>query len=54
MLFLGFFAGFLLYISASDILPEAHSQSRPAVTMTLIALTCLGAVFIFVAVHLLT
>jgi len=54
MLFLGFFAGFLLYISASDILPEAHSQSRPAVTMTLIALTCLGAVFIFVAVHVLT
>jgi ZIP family zinc transporter len=52
MLFLGFFAGFLLYISASDILPEAHSEAGPATTLGLIALTCLGAVFIFIAVHL--
>ena len=53
MLFLGFFAGFLLYISASDILPEAHSQSRPATTLGLIAMTCLGAVFIFVLAQVL-
>jgi ZIP family zinc transporter len=53
MLFLGFFAGFLLYISASDILPEAHSQAPPARVVGLIGLTCLGAVFIFMAVHLI-
>ncbi|KPV50440.1 hypothetical protein SE17_26940 [Kouleothrix aurantiaca] len=44
-LYLGFFAGFLLYISAADILPEAHSQRRSAVT---ILMTVLGALFIFV------
>ncbi len=52
MLYLGFFAGFLLYIGAADVLPEAHSRSRPAVTVGLIGLTCLGAAFIFVVVHL--
>jgi zinc transporter ZupT len=52
MLYLGFFAGFLLYIGASDILPEAHSQNRSAITGSLIGLTCLGAAFIFVAVRL--
>jgi zinc transporter ZupT len=50
-LFMGFFAGFLLYIGASDILPEAHSQARPATVLGLIGLTCMGAAFIFVAVH---
>jgi zinc transporter ZupT len=49
ILYLGFFAGFLLYIGASDILPEAHSRSRPPVTAVLIALTCLGALFTFIA-----
>jgi len=44
-LYLGFFAGFLLYIGASDILPEAHSQKS---SYQLIGLTVLGAVFIFV------
>jgi zinc transporter ZupT len=44
-LYLGFFAGFLLYISAADILPEAHSKHRSTLT---IALTMLGTVFIFV------
>ena len=43
-LYLGFFAGFLLYIGAADILPEAHSHRSSALT---IALTCLGAVFVF-------
>jgi len=44
VLYLGFFAGFLLYIGASDILPEAHSQKS---SWKLIALTVLGAAFIF-------
>jgi len=52
ILYLGFFAGFLLYIGASDILPEAHSQNRSAVAGRLIVLTCLGAVFIFVVVRM--
>jgi zinc transporter ZupT len=43
-LYLGFFAGFLLYIGAADILPQAHSEHSSALT---IALTCFGAVFIF-------
>lgn len=50
VLYLGFFAGFLLYIGASDILPEAHSQGRAADALGLIGLTCLGAALIFVAV----
>lgn len=44
-LYLGFFAGFLLYIGASDILPEAHSERS---TFGLVSLTILGAVFIFI------
>lgn len=48
VLFLGFFAGFLLYISTSDILPEAHSRTRPTAALGLMGLTCLGAAFIFV------
>ncbi len=52
MLYLGFFAGFLLYIGASDILPEAHSQNRPSITLSLIGLTCLGALLIFIASRL--
>jgi len=52
VLYLGFFAGFLLYIGASDILPEAHSQNRPATTLRLIGLTCLGAAFIFFTARL--
>lgn len=52
MLYLGFFAGFLLYIGASDILPEAHSQNRSSITIILIGLTCLGALFIFYVTRL--
>lgn len=44
ILYLGFFAGFLLYIGASEILPEAHSKHSSYAT---IALTILGAAFIF-------
>ncbi len=38
VIYLGFFAGFLLYIGASDILPEAHAQhpSRWTIVMTII------------------
>ncbi len=44
-LYLGFFAGFLLYIGVSDILPEAHSEHS---SYKLIALTVLGTLFIFI------
>jgi ZIP family zinc transporter len=43
-IYLGFFAGFLLYIGASDILPEAHSEKSTSAT---IWLTVLGATFAF-------
>jgi ZIP family zinc transporter len=45
ILYLGFFAGFLLYIGASEILPEAHSKHSSYKT---IGLTVLGATFMFV------
>jgi zinc transporter ZupT len=43
-LYLGFFSGFLLYIGASEILPEAHSKHSSYST---IALTVLGAASMF-------
>ena len=43
--YLGFFAGFLLYIGASDILPQAHSNKSSTLTL---ALTAVGVVFAFV------
>ena len=52
MVYLGFFAGFLLYIGVSDILPEAHSRAGPGVALKLIALTCCGAAFVFAVVRL--
>jgi len=52
MLYLGFFAGFLLYIGVSDILPEAHSRAGPGVALRLIALTCCGAAFVYGVVRL--
>lgn len=42
--YLGFFAGFLLYIGAGDILPEAHSERSSRLTL---ALTVAGAAFAF-------
>jgi len=51
MVYLGFFAGFLLYIGVSDILPEAHSRAGPGVALKLIALTCAGAAFVFAVVR---
>lgn len=47
LLYLGFFAGFLLYIGVSDILPEAHSRAGPSRALTLIGLTCAGAAFMY-------
>jgi zinc transporter ZupT len=44
VIYLGFFTGFLLYIGASEILPEAHSKHSSYRT---IGLTILGAVFMF-------
>lgn len=51
MLYLGFFAGFILYISVSDILPEAHSGSSPSASVGLIGLTCLGLLFVYAVAH---
>ena len=45
VLYLGFFAGFLLYIGASDILPQAHENKSSKIT---ILLTVLGVAFMFV------
>lgn len=45
VLYLGFFAGFLLYIGASDILPEAHAENS---SYKLIFLTTLGVLAIFI------
>jgi len=45
VLYLGFFAGFLLYIGASDILPEAHSKNS---SLKLIGLTVSGVLFVFI------
>lgn len=44
-LYLGFFVGFLLYIAASDLLPEAHSRHS---SYKMISLTVFGALFIFI------
>lgn len=43
--YLGFFAGFLLYIGASDILPEAHSKDS---SMWTILATLVGVLGIFI------
>jgi ZIP family zinc transporter len=47
--YLGFFAGFLLYIGASDILPQAHSKNSSRLT---ILLTVLGTVFMFLVTRI--
>ena len=49
-LYLGFFAGFLLYIGASDLLPEAHSHHS---SYKLIGLTIFGVLFIFLVTRAL-
>jgi ZIP family zinc transporter len=42
--YLGIFAGFLLYIGASDILPEAHSKHS---RWTTVAMTLLGSILMY-------
>lgn len=49
VIYLGFFAGFLLYIGASDILPEAHSEKSSYLT---IFLTVCGIALIFLVTRL--
>jgi zinc transporter ZupT len=49
-IYLGFFAGFLLYIGASDILPQAHSKNSSRLT---IALTVLGTLFMFLITRII-
>lgn len=44
VIYLGFFAGFLLYLGAGDLLPEAHSKHS---SYKLVLLTILGMVLIF-------
>ncbi|MES3005757.1 MAG: ZIP family metal transporter [Patescibacteria group bacterium] len=48
--YLGFFAGFLLYIGSSDILPEAHSKDS---SLRTVFATVLGVVFIFLVTRML-
>lgn len=50
VIYLGFFAGFLLYIGASEILPEAHSQHSSLGT---ILMTILGVVSIFLITRII-
>ena len=45
--YLGIFAGFLLYIGASDILPEAHSKRS---SWTTVGMTVLGALLMYVVI----
>jgi zinc transporter ZupT len=48
-IYLGFFAGFILYIAASNLLPQAHSRESNRKSF---GLTVLGVIFIFVITHL--
>lgn len=50
IIYLGFFAGFLLYIGASDILPQAHSEGP---SRKIIGSTVLGVLFIFIVTRFL-
>lgn len=50
LVYLGAFAGFLLYIGASDILPEAHAEHASLATL---ALTICGTGFIYGVVQVL-
>jgi len=50
LMYLGFFAGFLLYIGVSDILPEAHSKNS---SMKTVMMTIIGVLFIFLITRVL-
>lgn len=45
--YLGLFAGVLLHIGVSDILPQAHARAGPAATMNLVGLTGLGVLCMY-------
>jgi len=47
---LGLFVGFFLYVGGAELLPEAHRQERSSFVMVA---TVAGAIFIYVATHLL-
>jgi ZIP family zinc transporter len=47
--YLGFFAGLLMYIAASNILPQAHTKNN---SFKSLGLTLLGTVFIFIVTRL--
>jgi len=48
-IYLGFFACFILYIAASNLVPQAHSQNFSRKNL---ALTILGVIFMFIITHL--
>ena len=50
LLYLGAFAGFLLYIGASDILPEAHADHPSRLTLLM---TILGAAFMYAVIRVI-
>lgn len=50
LIYLGVFAGFLLYIGASDVLPEAHAEHPSTATL---ACTVCGAAMMFVIIGML-
>ena len=50
LLYLGFFAGFLLYLATGDILPEAHANHPSRLTL---ALTITGTALIFLVTRIL-
>jgi ZIP family zinc transporter len=52
MTFLGFFAGFLLYIGSSEVLPQAHSHAPRTHSLRLVTLTALGAALMYVVVRM--
>jgi len=52
VLYLGFFAGFLLYIATADILPKAYATANRRTSVALIALTAFGAAFMLIASRL--
>jgi zinc transporter ZupT len=48
-IYLGFFAGLILYIAASNLLPQAHSEESNRLS---ISLTLLGVIFLFIITRL--
>ena len=50
LVYLGFFVGFLLYIGASDILPEAHAQHPSRITL-LLTISGVAVIFLATRVH---